>query len=205
MIARCAIVVATFLAASLGLAESASQRQPPQHKRIVHGHYKSAPLAERRNKQSQEGKAQQTPSGKMGKEESSSHAGTAKSQDIAVLVNGALAVPGAANDTDTVPSKFSEKNAADDRLLTVAYTFKLLSPEERSAIYQRLKGQPGGSAVKVDIGTKVPLTIEMRVVPDELILRVPQTRGYYYTVAGNEVLLVSPLTRAVVGVFSETN
>jgi hypothetical protein len=53
-----------------------------------------------------------------------------------------LAVPGAA--TDTIPAKFSEKNAADDRLIIVAYTFKLLNPEQRSAIYQALKGQPGG-------------------------------------------------------------
>jgi len=33
---------------------------------------------------------------------------------------------------------------ADDRLATVAYTFKLLNPEQRSAIYQALKGQPAG-------------------------------------------------------------
>jgi len=29
--------------------------------------------------------------------------------------------------------------------------------------------------------------------------------GYHYTVAGDEVLLVSPLNRVVVGVFSERN
>jgi hypothetical protein len=78
-----------------------------------------------------------------------------------------------------------------------------LSREERSAIYQTLKGQLGGRALKADIGTKVPLGIELRPVPDELIVRVPQTRGYDYTVAGDTVLLVSPLTRAVVGVFSD--
>jgi len=47
----------------------------------------------------------------MGKQEPSSHAETAKPQDSAVLINCALAVPGAATDTDTIPSKFSEKNA----------------------------------------------------------------------------------------------
>ena len=39
--------------------------------------------------------AQQTPSGKMGKEEPSSHAATAQPQQNAVFVNGALAVPDA--------------------------------------------------------------------------------------------------------------
>jgi hypothetical protein len=153
--------------------------------------------------QSQQEKTQQTPSAEMGKEEPRPHAETAKSQVSAVLVNGVLAVPGAATDTDTTPSKFSEKNAADDKLSTVAYTFKLLSREERSAIYRALKGQPGGRALKADIGTKLPLGIELRAVPDGLTVRVPQTRGYHYTVAGNEVVLVSPLTRVVVGVFSD--
>ena len=112
-----------------------------------------------------------------------------------------MTVPGAATDTDTTPAKLSEKKAADDRLGTFAYTLKLLSREERSAIYQALKGQSGGRALKADIGTKLPLGIELRPVPDELIVRVPQTRGYGYMVAGDTVLLVSPLTRAVVGVF----
>ena len=151
--------------------------------------------------QSQQEKTQQTPPAQIGKEESRPPVEMAKPQDTPVFVNGALAVPGAATDSDTVPSKFSDKNAADDRLVTLAYTFKLLGREERSAIYQTLKGQPGGRALKADIGTKLPLGIELRPVPDELIVRVPQTRGYDYMVAGDAVLLVSPLTRAVVGVF----
>jgi len=132
----------------------------------------------------------------MGKEETTPRAETAKPQD-------SLAAHGAAIDTNSTPAKPSDKKAADDRLVTLAYTFKLLSREERTAIYQALKGQPGGRALKADIGTKLPLGIELRPVPDELIVRVPQTRGYDYTVAGDTVLLVSPLTRAVVGVFSD--
>jgi hypothetical protein len=41
-------------------------------------------------------------------------------------------------------------------------------------------------------------------VPDEIVVRVPQTKGYQYTVAGNQVLLVSPPTRIVVDVFSDS-
>src|SRR5262249_49570553 len=47
----------------------------------------------------------------------------------AVFVNGALAVPGAPANTDTVPAKFSAKNAADDKLITIAYTFKTLTDD----------------------------------------------------------------------------
>ena len=87
------------------------------------------PPAAERQQQQQQDKAQQTPSGKMGAEERGSHAPSQKPADNSVFVNGALAVPGAPANTDTAPSKFSEKNAADDKLITLAYTFKLLTDE----------------------------------------------------------------------------
>jgi hypothetical protein len=111
-------------------------------------------------------------------------------------------VPGAMPGSDTVPSTLSEKNAADDKLITVAYTFKNLSDEQRRTIYEALKDQSvPGSAPKVEIGAELPIAIELRPVPREVVTRVPQTNGYEYTVAGNKVLLVSPPTRIVVGEF----
>jgi Protein of unknown function (DUF1236) len=120
----------------------------------------------------------------------------------AVFVNGALAVPGAPANNDTVPAKFSAKNAADDELITIAYTFKTLTDDERRAIYQSLKDQPAGLAFEADIGTKVPPGIELRPVPDEVAARVPQTRDYRYAVAKDRVLLVGT-SRIVVGVFAD--
>src|SRR3954466_6645879 len=108
--------------------------------------------------------------------------------------------PGAMRGSDAVPSTLSEKNAADDKLITVAYTFKNLSDEQRRTIYEALKDQSvPGSAPKVEIGAELPIAIELRPVPREVVTRVPQTDGYEYTVAGNKVLLVSPPTRIVVG------
>jgi hypothetical protein len=118
------------------------------------------------------------------------------------LVNGALAVPGAPANTDTVPAKFSQKNAADDKLITLAYTFKTLTDDERHAIYQGLKDRPAGSAFNADVGTELPPGIELRPVPDEVAARVPQTRGYRYAVAKDRVLLVGT-SRVVVGVFAD--
>jgi hypothetical protein len=151
--------------------------------------------------QSQQEKAQETPSGKAGKEEPSANAPTVKPLDDMVFVNGALAVPGAPADTQTAPAKFSQKNATDDGLITTAYTFKNLTDEQRGAIYASLKDQPAGSAFNADIGDELPPAVELRAVPDELASRVPQTRDYQYAVASNRVLLVSPPTRIVVGVF----
>jgi hypothetical protein len=158
------------------------------------------PRAADGQQQSQQERAQQTPSGKSGKEEPSSHAPSAL-QDV--FVNGALAVPGAPAESDTVPAKFSAKNAADDALITVAYTFKTLTADQRRAIYQALKDQPAGRAFNAAIGDELPLAVDLHAVPDQVIASVPQTRDYRYTVADNRVLLVSPTTRIVVGAFPD--
>ena len=119
----------------------------------------------------------------------------------AVFVNGALAVPGAPANTETVPAKFSAKNAADDKLVTLAYTFKTLTDEDRRAIYQALKGQPA-AAFNADVGTELPSGVELHPVPNEVAARVPQTRGYRYVVANDRVLLVGT-SRVVLGVFAD--
>jgi hypothetical protein len=184
LVRTCAVLVLVLW----GAVESAAAQQSP---------------AAESQQQQQQDKAQQTPSGKMGKEEPSSHAPSDKPADNSVFVNGALAVPGAPANTDTVPAKFSEKNAADDKLITLAYTFKLLTDEQRRAIYEGLKGQVAGPAFNADIGIELPSTIELRPIPNDVDARVPQTKDYRYAVADNRVLLVAPVGRFVVGVFMD--
>src|SRR6266567_2928142 len=146
---------------------------------------------------------QHTPSGKMGKEEPSAHASETQPQQNAAFVNGALAVADAPANTDTVPAKFSQKNAADDALITIAYTFKTLTDDERRAIYEALKGQPA-AAFDADVGTELAPAIELRPVPNEVAARVPQTKGYRYAVTNDRVLLVGT-SRIVVGVFGDAS
>jgi len=184
LVRTCAVLVLVLW----GAVESAAAQQSP---------------AAESQQQQQQDKAQQTPSGKMGKEEPSSHAPSDKPADNSVFINGALAVPGAPANTDTVPAKFSEKNAADDKLITLAYTFKLLTDEQRRAIYEGLKGQVAGPAFNADIGIELPSTIELRPIPNDVAARVPQTKDYRYAVADNRVLLVAPVGRFVVGVFMD--
>ena len=80
-------------------------------------------------------------------------------------------------------------------------TFKLLTEEQRRAIYTALKGQPAGPAFNADIGAELPSSVELRPMPDDVVARVQQTKDYRYAVADNRVLLVSPVTRYVVGIF----
>ena len=182
------LVLALLGSTALGAGDAVAQQPPP---------------AVEPQQQQQQEKALQTESGKMGKEEPSSHAPSQKPTDNSVFVNGALAVPGAPANTDTVPAKFSEKNAADDKLSTAAYTFKLLTDQQRAAIYTGLKGQLAGPAFNADIGIELPPSVELRPVPDDVVARVLQTKDYRYAVADNRVLLVSPVTRYVVGVFMD--
>ncbi|MEA2949752.1 MAG: hypothetical protein QOI40_5082 [Alphaproteobacteria bacterium] len=186
---RATLSIVVALLGSAGILGQSMAQQP-------------APSAGGQQQQQQE-RAQQTPAGKAGTEEPSSHAPASTPQDNAVFVNGALAVPGAPTDTDTVPAKYSAKNAADDKLITVAYTFKSLTADERQLIYQSLKDQQTGSAFNADIGAVLPVAVELHALPGEVTARVPQTEGYQYSVAGNRILLVSPPTRIVVGVFTE--
>jgi cytoskeletal protein RodZ len=188
MIMRATLSIVVALLGSAGIFNQSMAQQ-------------SAPSAGGQQQQQQE-RAQQTPAGKAGTEEPSSHAPANTPQDNAVFVNGALAVPGAPTETDTVPAKYSAKNAADDKLITVAYTFKSLTADERQSIYQSLKDRPAGSAPNADIGAVLPVAVELRALPGEVTARVPQTEGYQYSVAGNRILLVSPPTRIVVGVFT---
>ena len=178
---------ALALAFVAGIGLTAAQQPPPP--------------ADAQQKGQQE-KAQQTQSGQTGAEEPSSHAPSANPPANAVFVNGALAVPDAPN-TDTVPAKFSAKNAADDALITVAYTFKTLTDEQRRAIFEALKDQPA-SAVNADVATELPPGIELRPVPNEVTARVPQPRDYRYAVGNGRVLLVGT-SRIVVGVFGDAN
>jgi hypothetical protein len=179
-----AMALALLAGASLAIAQQPAPPTEPQQ-------------------QSQQDKAQQTPSGQAGKEEPSSNAPAVKPRDDAVLVDGALAVPGAAADTDTVPAKFSAKNAAADKLITIAYTFKTLTDEQRRAIFEALKGQPAGASFNANVGDQLSPAVELRAVPNEIAARVPQTRDYQYAVSSDRVLLVSPADRIVVGAFPD--
>jgi hypothetical protein len=61
-------------------------------------------------------KAQETQEGKTGTVEPTALLPSVKPLDTAVFINGALAVPGAPTEGQTVPSKFSARNAALDKL-----------------------------------------------------------------------------------------
>jgi hypothetical protein len=104
---------ALLISATLGVAAAQSQTATPpaqenqQDKQQLPG-----------SPQHQENvdKALESESGRAGKQEPLPQT---KSDDTAPLVNGAWNVPGAPKDSQTVPAKFSERNAAIDKLPNV--------------------------------------------------------------------------------------
>jgi hypothetical protein len=134
---------------------------------------------------------------------------TAKPQPGAVFVNGALAVPGAPANTETVPAKFSEQNAADDRLPTWGYTFRHLTPEQRRAIYQSIAAKNAGSATGglnpdtyAVVGAVLPDSLPLQPPPAGVADQIAGVNRYMAAMIGDKVVLVEPASRSVVGVFT---
>ena len=98
-------------------SDTPAQAQPPaqtQPQQPATAPAQNAPLAS----PEQEKKSQQTtssPTGKAGTQEGIPD-NLANPSAAPALVNGRLNVPGAPQDSETVPAKFSEKNAALDKL-----------------------------------------------------------------------------------------
>lgn len=92
------------------------------------------------NQDSQGDKAAHSVSGRAGKEEPGSHVPTqAQGEASPVLMNGAWNVTGAPADSQTVPSKFSKRNAAIDRVPIMAMPALGLSDEQKKAIAASVK------------------------------------------------------------------
>jgi hypothetical protein len=140
------------------------------------------------------------------KQEPGSRAATADPDDARVLVDGKLNVPGAPQDSDTVPAKFSAKNDADDKTITLGYTFKELTPEQRKAIYQVVgagASKPAGAdlpAKVAEVGATLPPLHPVDAFPEQTTSQVGQAARYRYIVVGDKLLLVDPTNMIVVGV-----
>jgi hypothetical protein len=113
-----------------------------------------------------------------------------------VFVNGMLAVPGAAKDGQTVPSKYSDRNATIDKLPIAAFTLRHLTDAQKREIYQQLHRAPAGLALSpayAMVGAEIPAGIALRdlkPVPESLSAKFSELRGTRHLVAGASVLLV---------------
>ncbi len=177
-------VIALALLGSAALA--AAQQEKTQQNSADEALTKSAPEAKAAPQAPPQ--ATQTPASQPG-----------LSQDGPVLVNGKLAVPGAPEDTQTVPAKFSARNDAIDKIPTMAYPAPLTA-EQRQAIYQ-IVSQGQAPIIKVDAkpAELLPPSVEMQELPREVAEKYPSIRDYKFVRLEDKVLLVNPREGIVVG------
>ena len=76
-----------------------------------------------------------------------------------------------------------------------------LTPVQRQTVYRtivRERVAPARPTVEYRVGTRLPESVQLYAVPQEVAVEVPAMRSYKYMVVNNRVVLVDPATSEVV-------
>ena len=134
-----------------------------------------------------------------GTEEPGSHPPAAAAD---VFVDGKLAVPGAPADSQTVPAKFSERNARLDKVPTMALPLGL-TDQQKSEIAQTVaKGNAPVSDVNAKPADILPADTPVTAFSDEVKKAAPVTGDLSYIRTRDKILIVRANTMVVVGEIS---
>jgi hypothetical protein len=124
---------------------------------------------------------------------------------------GTLSAPGAPQDVDTAPAKFSARTNADDALPIAAYSLRHLTDEQRRAIIASVrsekgtKSEPGANEDFAKIGALVPTAVALNglsPLPDSITGNIPEMKTVWFAQAGDRLLLINPRTRVVIEVLT---
>jgi hypothetical protein len=142
--------------------------------------------------------AMHTPSGKAGKQEPNI---TAPHQSDAgpVLLHGRLNVPGAPADSQTVPAKFSERNARLDKLPTMAFPLGLTDAQRQRIVAGVQSANAPIAKLDARLSDELPTGVALNDLPPQLMAEVPAVSGLMYVRTADRVLLIEPANRIVVG------
>jgi len=124
-----------------------------------------------------------------------------------VFVDGRLTAPGAPQDVDTAPAKFSARSAADDATPMVGYRLKALGEEARGKVHTLLADTARAArdhwGERAVLGSQVPNAViaqGLAPVPQSVAAEVPELKDTSFTIAGAKVVLIDPIMRTVIGV-----
>jgi hypothetical protein len=186
------IVSAAVAALLLGSPAHAQNQQQPSGNQQQKSDGKS--LAQPEHQEEADG-AMNTKSGQAGKDEPGSHA---PSQDTAVFWNGKLNVPGAPTEGQTVPAKFSERNAKLDKLPVLGMRLPLTNDQTRVLADGIKKDNvPVADIKRPELSTELPVAVELHDLPQAVNL--PSLQGLKYVRLADRIMLVQPGNRIVVG------
>lgn len=185
---RCGAITTALL---FGLAFAGAQ-QPQGQGNEGRGKNLAAP-----GQQQQQEKAQQTEAGRAGTTEPSAEAKTAKPEDSAAFVDGRLAAPGAPADSQTVPAKFSKRNAALDGLPTMAQPLPLTDDQKQRILAAVKSANAPVAQVDLHPADQVPSAVALSPLPDQVTANIPAVRNHGFVRTAQGILLVMPASRIV--------
>jgi hypothetical protein len=133
-----------------------------------------------------------------GKEEPGSHSsGPATSTEV--FVNGKLAVPGAPEDSQTVPSKVSERNARLDATPIMALPLGLTDEQKRKVLESVMKANLPVSQISAKPADMLPQTTQVQQLPDDVKAAVPMMSDISIIRTSDKILLVRAPNMVVTG------
>jgi hypothetical protein len=141
----------------------------------------------------------QTVPGKNAKEEPSAH--LPNTTDDAVFLNGKLNVPGAPQDGQTVPAKYSKRNAEIDALPTMAFPLALSDEQKQRIADSVAKGDAPVAAIEAKPADMLPVTTPAAELPQD-VAGIPALNALKVVRTKDNVLLVSTSNMVVVGVIA---
>jgi hypothetical protein len=183
--------------AEIGQSAAPAQNAGQENRKSSGNNDQSGPsnAAPTANQDSQGDKATHSTAGRAGAEEPGSHA---PSQDTAVFVNGALNVPGAPTDSQTVPAKFSKRNDAIDHVPVMAMQVLGFSDEQKRSIIDAVHGANAPvQSTSAKPAEELPIGITMQDWPTAA--SDPAFAKMKYVRAQDRILLVEPTNRIVIG------
>jgi phenylpyruvate tautomerase PptA (4-oxalocrotonate tautomerase family) len=116
-----------------------------------------------------------------------------------VLVDGKLNVPGAPNDSHTVPAKFSERNAALDRLPIMAFPLDLSDAQKQAIVEGVAQANVAVAHLDPRPADILPNMVETHEWPESVKAQVPDLANYKYVRLADRVVVVTAANKIVVG------
>ena len=115
--------------------------------------------------------------------------------------NGGVGKSNTENKPAASPSTSSEQNRATTG--QGAAGSAKLSTEQRSKITSVIKEQKVERVnlnVSVTVGTRIPASVHVHPLPQQVIVIYPEWRGYDYILVGDQIVIINPRTHEIVAI-----
>jgi len=117
----------------------------------------------------------------------------------AAFTDGKLTAPGAPQDSQDEPSKFSAKNARLDGIATMAIPLALTDDQKRTILQQVAQGNAPVSDLAAKPSEAVPATLALQEFPKEIASSMPLISDYKFLRKKDGILVINPRESIVVG------